>query len=204
MEKDRIRKNIKQLRYMRLNAQRVVECRRQNKLFLIEYKGGKCEKCGYCKPFPSAYHFHHKKTSDKLFTISRFMSRKLDTLIKEVDKCELLCANCHAEHHDRICVSQINETIENIKKLSDEELKIRATKKKKKQIKYKCKFCSLIYVPKNKEQQYCSVKCGHLSRRKVTRPTSKNLEKLLKTKNFTQIGKMYGVSDNAVRKWISK
>jgi 5-methylcytosine-specific restriction endonuclease McrA len=40
-----------------------------------------------------------------------------------------------------------------------------------------------------------------LNSRKVERPSSEDLKKLLETTAVTRIGKMYGVSDNAIRKW---
>lgn len=36
---------------------------------------------------------------------------------------------------------------------------------------------------------------------KVERPTREQLKELIRFKPFTQIGKDFGVSDNAVRKW---
>ncbi len=85
------------------NAQAVVDWRRRTKQRLIDYKGGKCERCGYCKDCPSAYHFHHLDPSQKDFGISENGStRKLDKLKKEVDKCQLLCSNCHAEVHEEM------------------------------------------------------------------------------------------------------
>lgn len=68
---------------------------------LILYKGGKCERCGYNK-CEGALQFHHRNPAEKEFTLSQInLSKKLDMdlLYKEVDKCELLCANCHAEEH---------------------------------------------------------------------------------------------------------
>ena len=43
---------------------------------------------------------------------------------------------------------------------------------------------------------------GRTHLRKVERPSMQDLERLLKTSSFVQVGKMYGVSDNAVRKWL--
>lgn len=43
-----------------------------------------------------------------------------------------------------------------------------------------------------------------LNNRKVIWPTKEELEKLLKTHSYVKIGNMYGVSDNAVRKWAKK
>jgi hypothetical protein len=43
------------------------------KKILVEYKGGKCEICGYNKPFMTVYCFHHKEPNLKDFGISRYM-----------------------------------------------------------------------------------------------------------------------------------
>lgn len=69
---------------------------------LINYKGGKCEICGYNKDSPSAYDFHHINPQDKSFTISKYAKLKFDILREEVDKCMLLCCRCHAELHDKV------------------------------------------------------------------------------------------------------
>lgn len=74
---------------------------RKLKHFLVSYKGGKCEKCGYNK-CEGALQFHHRNPEEKEFTIGNINfggNFNLDTLLVEVDKCELLCANCHAEKH---------------------------------------------------------------------------------------------------------
>ena len=68
---------------------------------LIVYKGGKCKKCGYNK-CEGALQFHHRDPKEKDFTISRINLSKsfsIENLYKEVDKCDLLCANCHSEEH---------------------------------------------------------------------------------------------------------
>ncbi len=76
------------------------ERRRYNKKELIKYKGGKCVRCGYNKDIPSAYDFHHLDPSKKDFIIAAKRNRiPTEILIKEVDKCDLLCKNCHAEVH---------------------------------------------------------------------------------------------------------
>lgn len=67
----------------------------------VEYKGGKCELCGYDKCI-DALEFHHKNPDEKDFQISRDgYSNKWETVVKELDKCMLLCANCHRELHSR-------------------------------------------------------------------------------------------------------
>lgn len=65
---------------------------------LVDYKGGKCEICGYSKCI-DALDFHHNN-GEKNFQISggnRGMS--MEKLKKEADSCMLLCANCHREVH---------------------------------------------------------------------------------------------------------
>lgn len=45
-------------------------------------------------------------------------------------------------------------------------------------------------------------KCSFEKRRIVKRPDKLELIELLKTNSFTAVGKMFGVSDNSIRKWI--
>lgn len=83
------------------NVQRVVDWRRRAKEKLIEYKGGKCLKCGYNKNCPSAYDFHHRDPSEKEFEIgSKGITRSFEKMKIEADKCDLLCCRCHAELHE--------------------------------------------------------------------------------------------------------
>jgi 5-methylcytosine-specific restriction endonuclease McrA len=73
----------------------------RNKLKAIEYKGGKCEMCGYDK-CPSALEFHHKNPLEKEYhKDSRGLNRRrsFENSKEELDKCILLCANCHREIH---------------------------------------------------------------------------------------------------------
>ena len=62
----------------------------------IDYKGGKCQKCGYDN-YRGALEFHHMDPSQKDPTGLKAFSLK--RLFAEVDKCMLLCANCHRETH---------------------------------------------------------------------------------------------------------
>jgi hypothetical protein len=58
-----------------------------------------CEKCGYVGKNLSSLDFHHVDPESKIFTISDFLSRKisvnLEALENEIEKCEILCKNCH-------------------------------------------------------------------------------------------------------------
>ena len=89
------------------NWHRVTSYRRRLKQKLIDYKGGKCERCGYDKLIPSAYDFHHREPSKKKFGIANNLCKSLNILKKEVDKCDLLCCRCHAEVHYELEMSKV-------------------------------------------------------------------------------------------------
>ena len=76
----------------------VSETRRKLKKKAIEYKGGKCEICGYDKCVNSMA-FHHVDPSQKDFAISGDY-KSFDRIKSELDKTRLLCHNCHGELHD--------------------------------------------------------------------------------------------------------
>jgi|688.fasta_scaffold182242_1 hypothetical protein len=65
---------------------------------LIIERGGKCERCKYDKSF-AALQWHHIDPSIKEFGISGKRGAPIEQLRKEINKCTLLCANCHAEVH---------------------------------------------------------------------------------------------------------
>lgn len=64
----------------------------------VEYKGGKCFVCGYNK-FQGSLDFHHVNPQEKDFGIATMKTNSFDSLKKELDKCVMLCKNCHAEVH---------------------------------------------------------------------------------------------------------
>lgn len=75
--------------------------RNERKKKLVSLKGGQCRLCGYKKSY-SALTFHHRDEKIKLFNVSGKNLSALDwkILLAEIKKCDLLCANCHAETHD--------------------------------------------------------------------------------------------------------
>lgn len=62
----------------------------------IKLKSG-CVDCGYNK-HPSALHFDHIQ-NNKEFTISHNRYLDIEKILKEIEKCEVRCANCHAIKH---------------------------------------------------------------------------------------------------------
>ena len=74
---------------------------REIKLKCVEYKGGKCQKCEYDKCV-AAIDFHHRDPAQKSFNISTVRFHEWEVIRQELDKCDILCKNCHAEEHSRI------------------------------------------------------------------------------------------------------
>jgi hypothetical protein len=74
----------------------------------IEYKGGKCEMCGYDRCI-DALEFHHRDLSKKDFGISeKGYTRSWKRVTEELDKCVMICANCHRELHTKLAASSGN------------------------------------------------------------------------------------------------
>ena len=88
--KDRPKRQIKPVRD-------TSEYRVNVKQRLIDYKGGKYQICGYNRCI-NALEFHHINPKEKDFTISGG-TKSFNTLKLEVDKCILVCSNCHREIH---------------------------------------------------------------------------------------------------------
>lgn len=65
----------------------------------VEYKGNKCQLCGYNRCI-EAMEFHHLDFSEKEFGISqKGYTRSWEIVKEELEKCIILCANCHREVH---------------------------------------------------------------------------------------------------------
>jgi hypothetical protein len=72
----------------------VAKRRQKIKSMSIEYKGSKCQLCGYDKCV-AALEFHH--TGDKAFQLSDGYTRSWAKVMLELNSTVLLCANCHRE-----------------------------------------------------------------------------------------------------------
>lgn len=75
------------------------EKRKTIKRKAIAYKGGKCECCGY-RGCEAVFDFHHLNPDEKDFAIAhRGHARSWEDVKVELDKCIMVCANCHREIH---------------------------------------------------------------------------------------------------------
>ena len=160
---------------------------------LIYAGGGKCCICGYDK-CSAALEFHHLNPEEKEFTLGANTNIGTEKAIAEIKKCVLVCANCHREIHDGLTISPNHSSIieERVNKILEENQKV-----KQKQFNY-CKICNKIISNK---AIYCE-EHGRIFNRKIKeRPSKEELKKLIRNTSFIEIGKIYAVSDNAIRKW---
>lgn len=97
----------------RCNACNTKIRRYRNKLKAIELLGGKCNRCGFDNP--AALEFHHKDPRLKEFTIGSVANKSWNSIVLEIEKCELICSNCHMIEHtsryDKAFLEAINGAI---------------------------------------------------------------------------------------------
>lgn len=162
----------------------------KRKVELIELKGGCCEKCGYDKNV-AAFDFHHKDPKEKSYQLNmrRLSNSSMLKLMVEVEKCELLCANCHRElHSPDLEIVKVKELIKNV---DDSILEI------KKVGKPKCIDCNTEI---NYTHKRC-VTCSNKNKRKVERPKLEVLLEEIKEHSQEWCAKKYGVSRSSIRRW---
>ncbi len=85
------------------DIKRIVRRRIDLKKKAIEYKERKCEDCGIESEHYAIYDFHHSDPNTKEDNINNIMNKKPKwaTIKKELDKCILLCSNCHRIRHEK-------------------------------------------------------------------------------------------------------
>lgn len=64
----------------------------------ISYLGGKCKRCGFNESYVS-FCFHHRNPNEKEFNWKQLRGLSWKLMIKELNKCDLLCLNCHTIVH---------------------------------------------------------------------------------------------------------
>lgn len=161
--------------------------RAEQKRKLIEKLGGKCQVCGYCKN-TSSLDFHHRDRKQKESVIGHLINfHRFEDAEREAEKCDILCKNCHGEFHNPELTIVVKDGI--VEYLNPELKKVNRS----------CFYCGEYAGG----MVFCSEKCSGLSSRRVkNRPSKEELKKLLEEHSFVAVGKMFDVSDNAIRKWL--
>lgn len=153
--------------------------------------GEKCQICGYDRCI-TALELHHINPSEKDFSFNQKDNMSWERLQPELQKCILVCANCHREIHQNLITQELLSSY-NTERAEEISQKIKDLTHKT----YYCKECGAI-VSRGKE--HCP-QCAALMKRVVERPTREELKSLIRTESFVDIGRRFKVTDNAIRKW---
>lgn len=173
----------------------------KKRLFNNGYKEKKCECCGNTEWFglPMKLELHH-------INGNHFDNR--------IENLQILCPNCHSitdtyrgknQHRysqdvDALCKPLTKEEI--ITRNVDKKVKRNQNKRLAKEVR-SCLYCGEAFsVKPSSKQKYCSNECAR--RGSSSKPSKEILEKDIQEigYNLTQIGKKYGVSYGAVKKWV--
>lgn len=148
-----------------------------------------------------------------------------DRTNNELNNLQLLCLNCHSytdnfgSKNIKSKITSEEDFVQALKKsssirqalfklkMSDAGANYTRARKlcEKYNIKFpekiiKEKYCKKCGKPICIEATYCT-SCNNFLSRKVERPNRIELKDLIRKKPFTEIANMYGVTDNAIRKW---
>lgn len=98
----RPRKKLSETERKKKRVESVVKRRKKIKEMAIQYKGGCCQICRYDK-YNGALEFHHLDPNEKDFSLGhKGHCTAWEKVKKELDKCILVCANCHREIHGNL------------------------------------------------------------------------------------------------------
>jgi hypothetical protein len=173
-----------------VSSKAVVEFRQRRKRWAVEAFGGKCGICGYNKCV-EALDFHHIDPTQKDFTLTASVANR-QIFVEELKKCVCLCSNCHREVH-----SGVTQIPDNILKF-DESFSNKPVPEKPK---HPCKECGKLTTVNH---LFCSIKCSNKNKEVAKWPNNQELQKLVDEYGYRGTGRMFGVSDNAVRKRLQK
>jgi 5-methylcytosine-specific restriction endonuclease McrA len=150
------------------NRAKVIKRRKKLALMVIDYKGGKCQICGYNR-CTRALEFHHLNPDIKLFALGAGNTNGWEKTKEEANKCVLLCSNCHREVHTGL-----------IRFLGDMNLVNRTYKTK-----VQCKGChDIIQIANSQDFVHCS--CGlitivkEVDHYRITLPNNVRVEDCIK------------------------
>lgn len=176
------------------NSKRVVQWQQRAKKRSVVYKGGRCVLCGYAKSMRSL-NFHHLDPMKKDFAISGGVMA-WDKMKLELDKCVLLCANCHGEVHDgSLEVTSFGPTPEEGMMLVHEAGLDTYSPQPRHQ-----KCCPLCDAPIGWASNGCQSCMARKQKTKIIWPDPIILADMVHASSFRQVAKQLGVSDRVVAK----
>jgi len=163
----------------------------KRKLFLVDQRGGCCEKCGYNKNL-AAFEFHHKDPGAKesQLDMRKLSNSTMEWIESEFEKCLVVCANCHREvHNEDLLVKDVRERVKNL----EQTILINKPKVNKP----KCCDCG---VEINYTYKRCRP-CNEKNKRIFVRPDIDELKKEIKEHGVMWCANKYGVSHATIGRW---
>lgn len=213
--------------YLRTTGKHIDNCKkcvsyqsRLKRMRKVEYVNnvklniGECAMCSVkvTKETFCCFDFDHIDRKNKTGNISYLVNSSIEKIDKEIAKCRLLCCKCHKLH----TIEQMGYINYNDIRNSNLALHIfhsgniitpPAEIKPAKLIitipevkKNKCKDCSVVI---SKDAERCEP-CYRINSRKCQRPSLNVLLEDVKKLGYCGTGRKYGVTDNAIRKWIKQ
>jgi hypothetical protein len=95
-------KEYRRQHYIKNRQKYIDKAKKYSKDFVEWFQEFKSQlKCNRCdETHPACLQFHHTNPSEKEALVSQLVSNcNKAKILKEIAKCEVLCANCHAKHH---------------------------------------------------------------------------------------------------------
>ena len=97
-------------RCLKCNVEAVKKRRHELKEKAVAYKGGKCVKCGYNKCI-GALEFHHPDKNKEFGIGAKGYTQSWEKVKKELDKCMLVCSNCHKEIEEDLLNASVAQSV---------------------------------------------------------------------------------------------
>lgn len=154
----------------------------------IMRRGGACEICGYCKNI-AALEFHHINPEEKEFNVDmrKFSNMNLEKLEAELEKCILVCANCHRElHNESLTMENVPNLLENVDKITFSN--------RGGQI---CPTCGKRFK-KSKGKIYCSKECRMKAKNYPTK--QEVLDKYQELHSWQKVADFYNITRRIVQR----
>lgn len=175
--------------------------KRRKKGLTWDLKRGPCMDCGNSY-HPTVMDFDHRPGTDKVMAVSMMVLHKYSDveILKEISKCDLVCANCHRIRTAKRWYGEeeYNKELRNENVYSQIWTKKTTGRIRKEHVPHFCK-CGIEILQK-------SVACKHCSARptKIIWPSKEELIKMTEQYSYLELGRRLGVSDNAIRKHLNK
>lgn len=151
-------------------------------------KNGKCSICGF-NGCPAALDFHHRNPSEKLFSISANLKGDWELVRTELDKCNLLCSNCHRTLHYYDRAKNYNPSIKKSRNYKNTK------RENEREVRRKNRSKKMLEFSKTTTRKYREMFCW---------PPINEVVELVRKTSFLNAGKQLGVSDNAIRKFLKR